>query len=1134
MGKDRTRKGSNASNVAEQLSEVDAAAEQRLTRCHALAVDEVADLLETSPVSGLSPAEAARRLDVYGPNQLRKSEGVKFYMLVVRHLFNFMSFVLFAAFVMACVTQQWIDAGVVAFLIFINTIIGVSQEYKSEKTMEALKKMASPTSLVIRGRADNAVEISSSEIVPGDLVLLSQGDRIPADLRLVEVVELECDEALLTGESIPVEKTIAALVPKDIESSAKTGQTNDDVTYKPEAPDVPLGDRTNVAFMSSTVSKGRGKGIVVHTGQRTELGKIADSIASQSKDKTKLEKRMNWLGITLAIVALIAVGCVLMGLWGWETLDTYPDGLQVAVATAVAIIPEALLPVITLCLTLGVRRMALKKALVRKLGSLEQLGNVSDICSDKTGTLTQGKMVATDMWLPAHTSHYFSITGKGFDPTEGYIVRKDRRFEDEDELDESPDLDETGDKASTHERSPSADDVEMQQITAYDGGRPVLEFDQSIRMALLVSALCNNSGITQKEHDKDDESAESSERKKRRKWLCWNRETKENEEEAGMLTHEENVEWVPVGSPTEVALYVMARKLGVERSSEEMTSVWEKTAEYPFDSTIKLMSVALFNKEEEENYLFSKGAPERLLPKCTRILTADGEVEFDDEREDEIKEMNELMADDGLRVLALAYNRLPDTFAPGVKRDKVEEDLVFVGLVGIKDPPRDGVIESIEICERAGIAVHMLTGDHPSTSTAIARQIGIIGPSQVATDAVMTSTQFDQLTMDELEQAESLPLVIARCSPESKVKMVQALHDRNKIVAMTGDGVNDSPAISAADVGISMGISGSDVTKEASDIILTDDDFSTVVRAIEEGRRIFANIRRFIVHLMAGNVAEGIILVLGICVGLDPPLNPLQILWINLITGTPPAMVLSVQPASRDLMNKKSRPVDEGLFTKGTLMDIMFYGVLMGALSLGSFVCMVYAFDADLKEAQATTYITLTMLLLAHAYNCRRLRRSMFGKQVWKAYGFHLSFLFGIGSVCFTLYVPKVNDLIFHSVAPGRWAWVLGIGSAVAFVVLSELYKLIVHRLLHHLLWLMRGGESYEARRQAKKAARRRQRQRGLRRFALKKKRRRERRKNGTKDADDKKKGKNQKREKKSDLRSEGLDEDIRTAADVF
>lgn len=940
-----------------------------------------------------------------------------------------------------------------------------------------------------------------------------------------------------------MEKTIAALVPKDVESSAKTGQTNnedDGNTDKPEAPDVPLGDRTNVAFMSSTVSKGRGKGIVVCTGQRTELGKIADSIASQSKDKTKLEKRMNWLGIILAIVALIAVGCVLMGLWGWETLDTYPDGLQVAVATAVAIIPEALLPVITLCLTLGVRRMALKKALVRKLGSLEQLGNVSDICSDKTGTLTQGKMVATDMWLPAHTSHYFSITGKGFDPTEGYLVRKDRRFEDEDELDESPDPDETGDKASTPERSTSVDDVEMQQITTYEGGRPVLEFDESIRMALLVSALCNNSGITQKEHEKDDESAESSEHKKRRRWLFWNREKKENEEETGMLAHEENVEWVPVGSPTEVALYVMARKLGVERSKEEMTSVWEKTAEYPFDSTIKLMSVALFNKEEEVNYLFSKGAPERLLPKCTRILTANGEVDFDDEREDEIKEMNELMADDGLRVLALAYNRLPDTFAPGVKRDKVEEDLVFVGLVGIKDPPRDGVIESIEICERAGIAVHMLTGDHPSTSTAIARQIGIIGPSQVATDAVMTSTQFDQLTMDELEQADSLPLVIARCSPESKVKMVQALHDRNKIVAMTGDGVNDSPAISAADVGISMGISGSDVTKEASDIILTDDDFSTVVRAIEEGRRIFANIRRFIVHLMAGNVAEGIILVLGICVGLDPPLNPLQILWINLITGTPPAMVLSVQPASRDLMNKKSRPVDEGLFTKGTLMDIMFYGVLMGALSLGSFVCMVYTFDADLKEAQATTYITLTMLLLAHAYNCRRLHRSMFGKQVWKAYGFHLSFLFGIGSVCFTLYVPKVNDLIFHSVAPGRWAWVLGIGSAVAFVVLSELYKLIVHRLLHHLLWLMRGGEAYEARRQARKAARWRQRQRGLRRFALKKKRRRrERRKNDTNDADDKKKGKKamaQKREekKKSDPKAEGLTEDIRTAADIF
>ncbi|KAL6055186.1 potassium/sodium eff [Balamuthia mandrillaris] len=1004
-----------------------------LTFYWTMEAEEVAELLGLVDLqAGLTSSQVADLQHRHGANELHQGEGIRFHRILFHHLVNFMSFVLWGAFVLAMVTQQWVDAGVILFIIVFNTIIGVSQEYKSEKTMAALREMSSPTSRVIRDGQSSPVQIRSTELVPGDVVVLSQGDKIPADMRLISVTELECNEAALTGESADIRKKVEAI----------------------EDPDCPLGDRKNSVFMGSVVTKGKGMGLVVRIGQKTQLGRIADTVSKAKKASTQLEKKMTRLAIILAVAAVLSIGLVLLGLWVHDTEDLYPEGLQVGVTTAVAIVPEALVPVVTLTLTLGVRRMAKHNALVRKLNALEQLGNVTDICSDKTGTLTQGKMVATRVWLMGgeedEEGSEFKAKGEGFDPTSGGLFSL-RQNEEEEE-----------------EQRMEKEDVK--------GG---------LKMAMLICALCNGANVYPKRKAVKADHKKKNKKKRQAKQKDFTLEegevaTDEDEiEQEEHLTEEEvkelmaqgkmgkeELEWERDGSATEAALFVLAKKVGFDRHHMMMTmektregGEWRKVVEFPFDSTIKKMSVVMHQEEEDKYWLFTKGAPERLLPSCTHALLpcprAEGEgegeqetrmVELDEELEGEVRQANVEMAENGLRVLALCFRELKGFDGEeegGWEREELEEELTFVGLVGIMDPPREGVAESIATCHKAGIVVRMLTGDHPSTSAAIARQIGILGEGCEFEDRIMTSTQFDKMTEDELDRMPEFPLVIARCSPESKVKMVQLLHRANKVVAMTGDGVNDSPAISNADVGIAMGISGTDVTKEASDIILTDDDFSTIVEAIAEGRRIFANIRKFVIHLLVSNIAEAIVLVVGILATLDPPIGPLQVLWLNLVTGPPAAMALGVEPASKDLMDKYKRPIGEPLFTTGTLFDLAVYGLMMGALTISTFIIMRFAYDEDLDTSQATTYVTLTLLLLIHAYNCRRLKNSMFGKGFIKAWRFHLAFLFGMSSVAFTLYTPGINDKVFHQGQPGGWGWLYSGLAAIVFVIGSEAYKVV-------------------------------------------------------------------------------------------
>ncbi|KAL6055931.1 P-type ATPase [Balamuthia mandrillaris] len=982
---------------------------------HTLSTGQLAEFFSVDTDVGLNPEQVKQRTEEWGPNQLKQEGGVKLWKLLFHHTFNFMMGVLLVALSLTIATLQPIDSTVIAFIMVADVIIGVMQEYKSEKSVEALKSLSAPSAMVLRDGVE--LEVSASELVPGDVVLLTQGDKVPADVRVCEAVNLDCEEGVLTGESVPIEKKVDAIDNKEC----------------------PLGDRKNMAFMSTLVTKGKGKGIVIMTGSRTELGQIAHAVANAKKQTTSLEKRMTRLGILLACAAVACIGTVLLFLWVHDTEELYPKGLTVAVATSVALLPEALVAVITVVLSLGVKGMAEQKALVRKMKSLEQLGNVTDVCSDKTGTLTQGKMMATELWLPEKS---FIIDGEGFNPNSGNVFIKPKEEGEEEEEGASP----TPVVASMTE---------------------IEDKDHHLHLALLVCSLCNASDIKRNVKEVADKHVSS-----KRWWKPWtwcgkgtkqhddHKKTAANQEKAQLTESGEEVEeWVALGSPTEAALVVLSAKLGYSR--QLLKEEWHNLQEFPFDSTIKRMSVIHQRKEDKSVFLFTKGAPERLLPRCTAMME-DGGVssEFGDEELERIKAMNEQLANQGLRVLALAYREMTDEYEdyedeedPQLNREDVEQNLTFVGLVGIQDPPRKGVKEAVATCHKAGIIVRMLTGDHLSTALAIAKQIGIITEEEEGRGLAMTSTVFDRMSEEELDELDELPLVIARCSPESKVKMVKQLHRGGKVVAMTGDGVNDSPAISAADIGIAMGIAGTDVTKEASDIILLDDDFCTIARAIAEGRRTFANIRKFLVHLLSSNVAETIVMIIGIVSGLYPPMTSLQILWLNLVSSPPPAMLLGVEPATPDLMDRKKRPIGEPTFTIGTIADIFIYGIIMGALSLTSFIVMNIVWDFTVKQSQATAFISLTGMLLYHGYNCRRLKSSSFDHtfliQCWP---FHLTFILGSVSVVLSVYIPGINNVIFRQEDPGWRGWALGAGSVVLFVILSEIYK-VLRRLLHNL-WI--------------------------------------------------------------------------------
>lgn len=754
-----------------------------------------------------------------------------------------------------------------------------------------------------------------------------------------------------------------------------------------------------MTYSSTTLSKGRGKAIVTATGMQTEIGKIAKRLLdSGDSARTPLQKSLDRMALVLLVIAIIAL-LIVFAVVKFQIDDQV---VLYGISTAIAVIPEGLIAVVTLTQAFGVNAMAKSNALVRRLVALENLGACSNICSDKTGTLTQSKMVLTRFWRPE--AGFFKVSGLGFN-IEGQIEQE------------------------------SAEGSEKNTIVTKE------TMNQGLRELVRSAALCNMSEVRQ------------------------NHETEE---------------WYGMGDPTEIALQVFAHKLNMGKpaltSAEGSDGGWELISEYPFDSSIKRMSVICKSTHENDDMVaFLKGATERVLECCTTIQLADREEHISQQELHDLVMPNvETLAKGGLRVLSLAAKRVHKTSKDqeinfsSFSREEIEREMTFLGLVGIYDPPRAESKGAVEKCHRAGISVHMLTGDHIATATAIAREVSIIPAEGDVSDVVMSAQAFDKLSEDAIDALPTLPLVIARCSPDTKVKMIEALHRREKISAMTGDGVNDSPSLKEADIGIAMGQGGSDVAKQASDIILVDDNFATIVAAIQEGRRVFANISKFTVHMVSVNVAELTPLIL--CLAFKSqfeivfPLSPIQILFNNLITSAPPAMALGLEHVHPQQMNVPPRTNKESLFCNRNIIDILYYGVMMGLICLANYAFVIYVFGdgslgndcnknfndscVQVYRARGALFVTMTVLLLLHAHTCRDLVNPTW---TWsfithkQNYYMYISWLFGFGIMFIVLYVPVLNTTVFKHLGI-TWEWAMVAVSVVIYIILAELYKLVKRR----------------------------------------------------------------------------------------
>jgi P-type Ca2+ transporter type 2C len=828
---------------------------------------EVLQALETDAALGLSNEEAARRLEERGTNEL-EDRGTRSPLAILWDQFtSTMIVILIVAAFASALLGDYEDSIAIAIIVVLNAALGFGQEYRAERAMAALHQLSAPRVKV--RREDRVREISASELVPGDVVLLEAGNLVPADGRLLESVNLRVEEAALTGESEPVEKYPTAL----------------------EEEDTPLGERADMVYSSTVVAMGRGLFVVTETGMATELGKIASMIQTTHREQTPLQRRLNQVGKVLALAAFAIVGVVFaLGLLRGEDLEVM---FLTAVSLAVAAVPEGLPAVVTIALALGAHRMFKRRALIRKLPAVETLGSVTVICSDKTGTLTQNRMTATVLDVAGHT---VELAGGNL-------------------TDSKP---------------------------GSDGGTPPrVGDDPTLALLLAGGALCNDA----------------------------------------LLEDHEDGDFRAVGDPTEGALVVAAAREGLKKP--EIEAALPRVGEVPFDSGRKLMttvhevvsgsemlepleSVLNADKGSASYIAFTKGAVDRLLEISSEVWSGEGQVEpVTEEWRERISGANEQLAGDGIRVLGLGLKRLRS-----FDGDEQERNLTFLGIVGMIDPPRSEAKDAVEICKRAGIRPVMITGDHPLTARHIASELGIAEEGRILTERELASLPGDDL----VDLVEEVP-VYARVSPEHKLDIVEALQEKGHIVAMTGDGVNDAPALKRADIGVAMGITGTDVSKEAADMVLTDDNFATIVAAVEQGRVIYDNIRKFIKYLLTSNSAEILVMLVGPFLGLGLPLLPLQILWINLVTDGPPALALSAEPAERGIMRRPPRPPGESVFARGLGRHVVWVGALMALVSLAT--GLWYSQMAP-DIWQTMVFTTLTLSQLSHVMAIRAGDESLF------------------------------------------------------------------------------------------------------------------------------------------------------------
>lgn len=824
---------------------------------HKKSIESTASELSVHIDQGLGNEEAEKRLAQYGKNELQEKEKEPLIKKIIDQLKDFLVLILIGASIVSAAVGEVTDSIVIIAIVIVNAILGIVQEGKAEKALEALKKMSSPHAKVIRN--GHVTTVPANILVPGDIIILEAGDIIPADVRLIESQNLKIEEASLTGESVPSEKDADVIFDNDVS----------------------IGDRKNMGYMSTIVTYGRGKGIVIGTGTHTEIGKIAMAIEEIQDESTPLQQKLDqlgkWLGGACLVICLIVFAIGVMR--GQHILEMF----MVAISLAVAAIPEGLPAVVTIVLALGMKRMADRNAIVRRLLAVETLGSTTVICSDKTGTLTQNEMTVVKAFT---VGDKFEITGQGYNPTGEFST---------------------------------------------NGTLIKPESNENLKQLLSAGLLCNDSTLEQRDKDKS---------------------------------------WGIIGDPTEGALVVAAAKAGIAK--KDYNEKYERIAEIPFDSDRKMMTTFHSGYIQDKIVSFTKGAPDIILDRCSKYYI-NGRIEnLTPEIKNKIAEANSGFAKQALRVLAFSF-RVYDSLPNDINSEAIEKDLIFIGLMGMIDPPRNEAKEAIVKCKQAGIKPVMITGDYKDTAVAIALELGLMEDE----NAVLTGAQLDKMSDDELREKVKETSVYARVSPEHKVRIVEALRQNKHIAAMTGDGVNDAMALKRADIGVSMGITGTDVAKGTADMVLMDDNFATIVSAVEEGRIIYSNIRKFVFYLLSCNVGEILIVFLSLLMQLPVPLLPIQLLWLNLVTDSFPALALGTEKGDPDIMQVKPRDAKEPIMNNVMLTGIVVQSIALTLSVLLAFKWALTAYNGDLLKARTIAFTTLILAELIRAYSSRSERYSI-------------------------------------------------------------------------------------------------------------------------------------------------------------
>ncbi len=914
---------------------------------HTLDVDETLRYLATPPDKGLSEKEAKKRMREYGENKLAEAPPTSFLALLWEQFNNFVVILLLVAAIISAALGDWIEATAIMTIVVLNAILGIVQEKRAEQALKALRQLAAPEANILRD--GHRITVPAHALVPGDIVFLEAGNYVPADVRLLDAVNLQIDESALTGESVPVQKNADIRLEKDI----------------------PLGDRKNTAFMGTLVTYGRGKGVVVNTGMQTQIGLIAEMLQSVDQEQTPLQKKLDELGKVLGWSSLAVCGIVFIV--GWMRGTNPLDMFLIAVSLAIAAVPEGLPAVVTISLALGMREMIRHNALIRKLSSVETLGSATVICSDKTGTLTQNEMTVTEIAVDGDT---VTVTGTGYNPVGQFL--KD--------------------------------------------GKPVnlAKEHPSILTALWVGALNNDASL----------------------------------EVSGTANGEKTYRMI--GDPTEGALIVAAAKAGA--SASPLNKAYPRIQEIPFDSEKKRMITVhivqdpkpedispFYDENKREWYIVAeKGAPDIVLQHCTFYQDKhDNAVPLTDEIRRKIIATNDDMTKRSLRVLGVAYRVaqvIDDNQNGKLEQEELEHQLIFAGLVGMIDPARPEVLPALKKAKNAGIRTVMITGDFPNTAKSIAEEIHLLQKNH----HVLTGKELDTLSDEDLKKHVKTTDVFARVSPKHKVRIVQALRANGEVVAMTGDGVNDAPSIKQADIGVAMGITGTDVAKETADMVLTDDNYASIVAAVEQGRVIYSNIRKFVYYLLSCNLAEIATIFLATLFGLPSPLTAIQLLWLNLVTDGAPALALGVEKGDPDIMERPPRPSEEPIINKAMRAGIIIQTIAITTVTLAAYLIGLKIFKNQ-EIAETMAFVTLSFSELLRAFTARSENYPILRIGIFSNKSMNWAILSSVVLLLAVVYIPFLGP-IFNTFPLGLAQWQYVFPLLFIPAIAAEITKMLTRR----------------------------------------------------------------------------------------